>query len=125
VVFVYLITRRIHVKWGAMKSAAISLVDFSIYTGLWNAVTGIPFSGRDFIKAGERIHVLERYMNCREGIRRKDDTLPARLLTEGRASDPEKRTIPLDKMLPRYYRLQGYDSNGVPIPETLKRLGIG
>jgi len=107
-----------------LPSVAIPLVDYSIYTGLWNAVTGITISGRDFIKAGERIHVLERYMNCREGIRRKDDTLPGRLLSEGRVSDPEKRTVPLDKMLPRYYRLRGYDADGVPTPETLRRLEI-
>ncbi|MFW6283964.1 MAG: aldehyde ferredoxin oxidoreductase C-terminal domain-containing protein [Desulfosalsimonas sp.] len=27
-------------------------------------------------------------------------------------------------MLQKYYRLRGYDPNGVPRPETMKRLGI-
>jgi len=63
-------------------------------------------------------------MNCREGIRRKDDTLPARLLREVRMSDPAKRTVPLEKMLRRYYRLRGYDVNGVPTHRLLKRLRI-
>jgi aldehyde:ferredoxin oxidoreductase len=103
---------------------AIPLVDYSVYNGLWNAVTGTNISRHGFIKAGERIHVLERYMNCREGICRKDDTLPERLLKEGRASDPHKKTVPLDKMLLRYYKLRGYDSDGIPTHDTLKRLEI-
>ena len=46
-------------------------------------------------------------MNTREGITRRDDTLPDRLLRECRISDPEKRTVPLSKMLPGYYKLRG------------------
>ena len=107
-----------------LPSVAIPIADYSIYTDLWKAITGITISGRNFIKAGERIHVLERYMNCREGIRGKDDTLPDRLLKEGRVSDPEKRTVPLDQMLPRYYKLRGYDPDGMPTAETLRRLEI-
>lgn len=104
--------------------AAIPLVDDSIFRGLWNTVTGISLSKSDFLTAGERIHVLERYMNTREGICRHDDTLPGRLLKEGRASDPEKITVPLHKMLPKYYKLRGYDENGIPTQATLKRLKI-
>ncbi|ABW67575.1 aldehyde ferredoxin oxidoreductase family protein [Desulfosudis oleivorans] len=103
---------------------AIRLIDFSVYTRLWSAVTGIPMSNGAFLAAGDRIHVLERYMNTRMGISRKDDTLPGRLLMEGRASDPRKRVVPLDKMLSKYYKLRGFDDNGIPTEKTLKRLGI-
>jgi len=103
---------------------AIPLIDYSAYTRLWSAVTGMPMSNREFLKAGSRIHVLERYMNTREGISRRDDTLPARLLQEGRKSDPEQRKVPLEKMLNRYYRLRGFDDNGIPTEKTLKKLGI-
>jgi aldehyde:ferredoxin oxidoreductase len=107
-----------------LPGIAVKLVDFSIYTSLWSAVTGIEISDAEFLKAGDRIHVLERYMNTREGISRKDDTLPPRLLKEGRKSDPNKRTVPLEKMLDKYYKIRGYDSNGIPTESTLKRLGI-
>lgn len=107
-----------------LPTVAIALVDYSIYSGMWSAVTGIPLSGSDFLKAGERIHVLERYMNTREGISLKDDTLPDRLLKEGRASDLKKRTVPLQKMLPKYYKLRGYDRDGIPATKTLERLNI-
>jgi len=100
------------------------LVDFSIYSDLFAAVSGIPMSSAEFLAAGDRIHVLERHMNCREGISRKDDTLPDRLLDEGREEDLQKRTVPLEKMLDTYYRLRGYDANGIPTVDTLKRLGI-
>ncbi|HDZ89155.1 MAG: hypothetical protein JRJ09_02015 [Deltaproteobacteria bacterium] len=63
-------------------------------------------------------------MNTREGITGHDDTLPGRLLRQGHASDPEKGTVPLNKMLPQYYRLRGYDPNGIPTKTTLRRLKI-
>lgn len=103
---------------------ATALVDFSIYTNLWKSVTGIPISNREFLDAGERVHVLERYMNTREGIARKDDTLPGRLLSQGRKSDPENKTVTLEDMISEYYRLRGYDENGIPTESLLKKLKI-
>lgn len=103
---------------------AIPMTDYSLYKDMYNAITGLDLSSKEFITAGERAHVLERYMNTREGIRAKDDTLPSRLLNEPRASDPDGRTVPLDKMLPTYYRLRGYDKQGIPSQATLKRLEI-
>jgi aldehyde:ferredoxin oxidoreductase len=100
------------------------LVDFSIYATLFEAVSGIQMSTAGFLAAGERIHVLERHMNCREGISRKDDTLPDRFLKEHREEDLHKRTVPLEKMLNKYYKLRGYDTDGIPTVDTLKRLGI-
>ncbi|MBE9545225.1 MAG: hypothetical protein IMF02_12070, partial [Proteobacteria bacterium] len=55
---------------------------------------------------------------------RKDDTLPDRLLNEVREGDLYKRMVPLEKMLDKYYKLRGYDSNGIPTVDTLKKLGI-
>jgi len=107
-----------------LSKIAIQFADFSLYVKQWSAVTGIKMSSKEFLKAGDRIHVLERYMNTREGISRKDDTLPPRLLNEARGGDPEKRTVPLEKMLKKYYKLRGYDENGIPTEKTLKRLGI-
>ncbi|MEJ2283040.1 MAG: aldehyde ferredoxin oxidoreductase family protein [Desulfobacterales bacterium] len=107
-----------------LPKVTTKLVDFSIYADLFEAVSGIPMSTAGFLAAGERIHVLERHMNCREGISRKDDTLPDRFLKEHREEDLHKRTVPLGKMLDKYYKLRGYDTNGIPTVDTLKRLGI-
>ena len=85
---------------------------------------GLKLGGHDFIKAGARIHTLERMLNVREGISRKDDTLPGRMLNEGRAVDRQARGVPLAPMLDAYYRLRGWDENGIPMTATLKKLGL-
>ena len=107
-----------------LSKLAIQFIDFSLCTKQWSAVTGIKISNREFLQAGSRIHVLERYMNTREGISRKDDTLPSRLLNESQPGDPKNRKVPLEKMLDKYYKLRGYDENGIPREETLRGLGI-
>jgi aldehyde:ferredoxin oxidoreductase len=100
------------------------LMDWRIYTKFFESMTGLQMSRYDFIRAGERIHVLERYMNTEMGISRKDDTLPARFLKEGRTNDPKKRVIPLEKMLNKYYKTRGYDTNGIPELKLLYKLRI-
>ena len=103
---------------------AIRLIDFSLYTKMWTTITGIPITNDEMLKAGERIYVLERYMNTREGVSSKDDTLPEKLLKEFRKSDTRKKAIPLELMVRQFYRLRGFDSNGIPTTKTLKRLHI-
>ncbi len=107
-----------------LPQAAISLIDYSVYLGLFTTVTGIKLSGKEFIKAGERIHMLERYMNIREGLDSSQDTLPARLLEQGRTSDGDNKVVPLDKMIPEYYKIRGYDQEGIPLKSKLQELGI-
>ena len=107
-----------------MPSLAVHLIDISLYLGLWNTITGIRLSKNEFLQAGERIHVLERLMNTREGIDASDDTLPPRLLTQARESDTDHRVVPLDKMKPAYYRIRGYDENGIPLKSLKEKLQI-
>ncbi|MBC2709962.1 MAG: aldehyde ferredoxin oxidoreductase family protein [Desulfosarcina sp.] len=107
-----------------LPATAIMLMDISVFSKLWRSVTGLRLNQWQMLKAGARIHVLERYMNTGEGISRKDDTLPRRFLTEGRGCDDKQRTVPLQPMLNAYYRLRGYDPQGIPTEKTLKRLGI-
>lgn len=107
-----------------LPTIAISFIDFSIYADLWNSVTGIHLSNREFLKAGERIHMLERYMNSREGISHNDDTLPERLLKQGRKFDHDNKVVPLEKMLPEYYKVRGFDKDGIPLKKKLEELGI-
>ena len=107
-----------------MPNIALKLIDVSLYSKFFSSITGIRMSQNDMLEAGHRIHTLERYMNTREGISRKDDTLPQRFLSEGRECDSQKRTVPLEKMLAEYYKIREYDENGVPTPEILEKLGI-
>lgn len=70
------------------------------------------------------IHILERYLNTLDGIDKNADTLPDRLLKEGRKSDIKKSVVPLEKMLKSYYKIKGYDDNGIPPKALLKKLEI-
>ena len=103
---------------------AVRMMNIGAYPRLLETAVGIKLTQGELLKVGERIHVLERYMNTREGVTRLDDTLPGRFLHEARGDDPEGRVVPLEAMLDKYYRLRGFDRNGIPTSQTLKKLGI-
>jgi len=74
---------------------------------------------------GERIWNMERQYNNAAGFTAKDDSLPKRLLTEGAKTGPAKGMVAgLGKMLPEYYALRGWDTEGRPTKETVGRLGL-
>jgi len=90
--------------------------------------TGEPsFSKIDeLLVIGNRIVNLERCFNAREGITRKDDTLPKRFLEEPMPEGPGKgQVVNLKVMLDEYYALRGWDpETGIPKLETLEKLGL-
>jgi len=89
-----------------------------------NLVTGWDFSKEDFLKTGERIFNLKRLYNVREGISRKDDTLPPRILNHPRGGGAGNNLPHLNKMLNDYYQIRGWDEFGIPTKETLKILEL-
>ena len=101
---------------------AVSLTSF---TEMLNAVTGYNFSDEELLEVGERVYTLERKFNCEAGLSKKDDMLPNRFLTEELIEGASRnRVVQLDKMLEEYYKIRGWDSQGVPTPKTLDKLGI-
>lgn len=90
------------------------------------AATGWRTNAKDLMKIGERIINLERLCDLREGITRKDDTLPPRYLEEPLPEGASKgQTVELEPMLERYYELGDWDKEyGRPSAEKLKSLGI-
>lgn len=74
---------------------------------------------------GERIWNMEKQFNLAAGFTKADDNLPPRLTTEPAKTGPAKGLVNgLAKMLPEYYELRGWDTEGVPTPDTLSRLGL-
>ena len=98
------------------------------YLKMINGVTGWALNLAEVESIGERIYNLERAFNCREGVSRKDDNLPRRISNEpipsgasqGMYCPPQEFTGMLDE----YYRLRGWDANGIPSAEKLKDLGL-
>jgi aldehyde:ferredoxin oxidoreductase len=93
--------------------------------GYFKAATGTEMNLDELMKAGERIWNLERIFNLKAGITGKDDRLPDRLVKEPMPMGPaEGRVVELDKMLPEYYQLRGWDKEGNPTREKVKELGL-
>ena len=86
-------------------------------------VTGTTFSSGHLQEIGARIFNLERMYNLREGISPAQDTLPARILYEPTFKGMTSGH-PLDKLLPKYYKIRGWDSNGIPKQSTLEKLQV-
>ena len=87
-------------------------------------ITGMPVTFGSFIKAGRRGYTLERHINTRFGIRRKDDSLPKRLTDDPQIPGNEKTKVPLEWMKNVYYSARGWSRDGVPTPKTLRSLNL-
>jgi aldehyde:ferredoxin oxidoreductase len=98
------------------------------FSEMVNGVTGFGMTTQDLERVGERVINLERAFNVREGVRRKDDLLPYRVMHEPIPFGPSKgRYCPpaeLDQMLDEYYALRQWSSDGVPTKERLASLGL-
>ncbi len=96
--------------------------------------TGLEMTPEEIWEIAERCNNIERLFNLREGLQREDlkkgDMLNHRYFDEpctrgapdviGARIDREK----FNKMIDEYYQHHGWDKNGVPTLETLKRLGL-
>lgn len=92
--------------------------------------TGKKITVNRLKKAAWRIDTTTRIFNIREGATRKDDILPPRLMNEPVPSGPAKghkafiSKRDFEQCLDRYYELRGWNRNGEPTSETVKKLGI-
>lgn len=83
------------------------------------------YTTEELEKIGERIWNMEREFNNAAGFTAKDDSLPKRLLTEAAKTGASKGMVSkLPEMLPKYYAVRGWDSEGRPTAETKSRLGL-
>jgi aldehyde:ferredoxin oxidoreductase len=87
------------------------------------AVTGWKTSSYEVMRYGERRLHLMRVYNLREGLSAGDDRLPERFFTEpvreGRWAGTRLDREVFEAAIRCYYRMMGWDEEGVPLPETL------
>lgn len=110
-----------------MKSQAIMKFNSMLLFPHAEAVrlaTGLPMYTGSFLDLGNRSYNLERLYNLREGLTAKDDSLPDRLTKTPQIEGRKDTVVPLDIMLAQYYKVRGWDENGVPKEKTLKKLGL-
>jgi len=112
-------------KFGARNAFANSWDNMLI---LCNAATGDGYTLEELKKVGARGWTVERLFNLREGLSRKDDTLPERMFTLAIPEGPSKGAVvnkaDFEKELTEYYRAWGWTPEGVPTRESLSALGI-
>ncbi len=92
---------------------------------LYEAATGFNCDVDEFMEIGERIWNMEKLFNLKAGFGPQDDVLPERLIKEPIKNGPSKgETADLFKMLPEYYKIRGWNEDGIPTDEKLKELKI-
>jgi aldehyde:ferredoxin oxidoreductase len=82
------------------------------------------------VKLGERVFTLLKAYTIREGLNRKDDTLPERFFKEPMPEGPAKGGVlsreEVEGFLDEYYDLRGWDKKtGLPFAEKFNTLGLG
>ena len=90
---------------------------------LWGRET----SHDELMTIGARIWNLGRLLNLREGFTREHDRLPAILAVPHPDGTAAGKTVGADEFraaLDEYYRLRGWDAEGVPTEETLAKLSL-
>ncbi len=110
------------------KWLSAGLLGFEEFIESIEAVSGIKLSLKEILEIGARISTMERLFLTREGIMRKDDAVPKKFFrpwTHGPKAGTRIEAEPFEKLLDRYYDLHGWDRNGIPTSETLKKLRIG
>jgi aldehyde:ferredoxin oxidoreductase len=95
---------------------------------LLTKVTGWPYSESELRQVGERIQMLKRLFNQREGWQPQDDWLPPRLLSEalptGIAQGVALTAAELKEMIQGYYEARGLDRSGFVTEHKLSELEI-
>ena len=81
--------------------------------------TGVEFSKKDLQALASRVTDETRKFNLREGLTIEDDFLPPRLLKEKLENQKGISKDELTQLIQDYYRLRGWDTNGIPWKEGI------
>ena len=91
------------------------------------SVTGWNASAFELMKVSERANNLARVFNVREGFKREEDKLPQRLMEpklNGILSNVSIDAEELERAKDLYYKMVGWNDEGVPTSEKLEELDI-
>ncbi len=100
------------------------------YEELFQLCTGRPLTWQGLLETSERVWNLTRAVSLREvpGFGRASDYPPARLMNDPVPNGPNEGHClsreEVDRLLDEYYDARGWDRQGRPTGETLKRLGL-
>jgi aldehyde:ferredoxin oxidoreductase len=103
--------------------------DVDMAMNVFNLATGKDWELEKILEVSERVRNLERMFDVRQGLRRKDDSLPKKFFKEPLKSGPYKGEVmdeqKFEEMKDEYYEIRGWDkTSGVPSREKLEQLGL-
>ena len=103
--------------------------DVEMAMRVFNLATGKDWEIERLMEISERIRNLERMFDVRQGLRRKDDSLPKKFFKEPLKKGPYKGEVlnekKFEQMKDEYYDIRGWDkTTGVPNREKLEELGL-
>ena len=103
------------------------LLPFPRAAQAFTLATGLEMEAQEAREVGERVVTLERLFGAREGLTRRDDTLPSRFTETPLERGASRGTVlDLEAMLDEYYESRGWDpETGLPTRDNLERLGLG
>ena len=104
----------------------MEILTFDLASEVIEATTGMRMTPAEVRLVGTRIVNIERAFNVREGIRRRDDSLPRRFREEPLEEGASSGTVfDQEPMLDEYYAERGWEvSTGIPTSETLEKLNL-
>jgi aldehyde:ferredoxin oxidoreductase len=104
----------------------ISTYDLEGEADLTSALTGVPVGVDELFRAGERIVNLERMFNVQHGAEKFNDRLPDMFFQKeyNAGVEPSKPHEWMEPMKQEFYKIMGWDINGIPKAEKLADLGI-
>jgi aldehyde:ferredoxin oxidoreductase len=74
--------------------------------------------------AGQRGFTVQRLNNIRDGYNKAADILPKKMFQAAKEGFRAGKKIPFEGLMEDYYALRGWDENGAPTKETMKRLNL-
>lgn len=89
-----------------------------------NAACGLGWNLKDLRTCGERITTLQKLLNIRYGWKKEDDFKYPRRFMEPVTEGPCAGKIPLglENAILEYYAVRGWDTEGKPTKELIRRL---
>lgn len=94
------------------------------HTKAFEYTTGMKMTFGKYIRCGERGYNLERELNRRFGVNASQDVLPKRLVKTLQNPDDPGSRVPLKKMKRIYYHARGWNRQGLPTENQLRKLKI-
>jgi aldehyde:ferredoxin oxidoreductase len=91
-----------------------------------NACTGFNWTQDDLRRCGDRITQLQKLLNIRYGWKKEHDFQYPKRFMEPVNDGPAAGKIPigLDDAILDYYKVRGWDENGIPTKDKLKQVGL-